>query len=233
MVVSDSDYHDHYCLWDYCRGRACGWSLHVASRDDGHPCSPDGSFWTLGYESRTGSDTVRPTHPFPLSRRGPALHLRHLDGRGRQIGHDVVLTGVPELDEVHWAYPVAFQSDGGLYLICTSELLDPTWDRLALVDSGRVVAVSSQKLRSGEVSRWSTVVSPSGRLRVFGDGPPGFTSYIVAPRNGGFDFSTPCSLRMAEVEGYLCWSYRTALNPSGQEAFVAAVYRAGQGFSVY
>jgi len=195
--------------------------------------SPDGSFWTLGYESRAGLDTVHLTHPFPLSRRGPALHLRHLDGRGRQIGHDVVLTGVPKLDEVNWAYPLGFRPDGGLYLLCSSELLDPTWDRLAFVDSGRVMAASTQKLRCGEVTRWGTVVSPSGRLRVFSDGPPRFASYIVAQRNGDFDFVTPCSLRMGEVPGHLYWSYRTALAPSGQDAFVAAVYRAGQGFSVY
>jgi hypothetical protein len=195
--------------------------------------SPDGSFWTLGYESRAGSDTVHLTHPFPLSRRGPALHLRHLDGRGRQIGHDVVLTGVPELDEVHWAYPLGFRPDGGLYLQCASELLDPVWDRLAFVDSGRVTVVSSQKLKCGEASRWRTVVSPSGRLRIFSDGPPRFASYIAAQRDRDFDFVNPCSLRMGEVAGYLHWSYRTALAASGQDAFVAAVYRAGQGFSVY
>jgi hypothetical protein len=145
----------------------------------------------------------------------------------------VVLTEVPELDEVHWAYLVGFQPAGGLYLQCASELLDPVWDRLAFVDSGRVAAVSSQKLKCGEVSRWRTVVSPSGRLRIFSDGPPRFASYIVTQRNGDFAFVTPCSLRMGEVPGYLSWSYRTALVPSGQDAFVAAVYRAGQGFSVY
>jgi hypothetical protein len=195
--------------------------------------SPDGSFWTLGYESRAGADTVRPTHPFPLSLRGPALHLCHLDGRGRQIANDIVLTGITELDEVNWAYPIGFRSDGGLYLLCSSELLDPTWDRIAFVDSGRVMAVSSRRLSCGEMDRWRSIVSPSGRLRVFSDGPPRFASYIVAKRDSDFDFVSPCSLRMGEVPGYLYWSYPRAVAPSGQDAFVAAVGRAERGFSLY
>jgi hypothetical protein len=195
--------------------------------------SPDGSFWTLGYESRAGADTVRPVHPFPLSRRGPALHLRHLDGRGRQIANDVVLTGITELDEVDWAYPIGFAPEGGLYLLCASELLDPTWDRLAFVDSGRVIAASSQKFTCGEVNRWRTVVSSPGRLRIFRDGTPRFASYIATKRDSDFDFVSPCSLGMGEVPGYLYWSYRTAVAPSGLDAFVAAVYRAGRGFSFY
>jgi hypothetical protein len=111
--------------------------------------------------------------------------------------------------------------------------LDPTWDKLVLVDSKGVLAITPEQLETGFIDRWHAVVSPTGLLRAFHGLHGKYCSFAVAPRNGVLEYVNQCSFGVDEAPSYMRWRYPWALAPSGQAAFVAAVYRVGRGFSVY
>jgi len=197
----------------------------------------DGTFWIVTLKSRTGAppDSPPPVHPFPLSRRGPAIHLRHLNGRGRHLGRDVVLTEVPELDEIDGADLTGFGPKGSFYLWCISGNLDPVWDCLALVDAAGVKAVSPRpatRTSGYPPVRFRVVVSPTGLLRVFDDFGSRHGSYLVRPVDGRLDI-TECRLAASETPTYLQWRGRHAFAPAGTDQFVAAIDRTGQDVSLY
>jgi hypothetical protein len=193
----------------------------------------DGTFWIVTLKSRAGAahDSVPLAHPFPLSRRGPAIHLRHLDGRGRQLGRDIVLTEVPELDEIDGVELIGFGPGGSLYLWCISGKLDPVWDLLALADSNGVKAVSPRLNKRGiaHVDRWRTVVSPSGRLRVFDC----VGNFLISHSNRRLTITSEYRFAGKEVPPHLLWRGRRALAPMGADKFLAAIDRTGQSMSLY
>jgi hypothetical protein len=193
--------------------------------------APDGTFWMLTAQGRFTH--MPPNQPGPLTRRGVLVRLRHLDGRGHKIGQDVTLNSTPGLEEVDWAYLLGFRPGGGLYLRCSSRLLDPTWDRLAIVDTQGVIAITPEQLETGYIDRWLTVVSRTGLLRSFHGLYGKYCSFAVAARNGVLEYVNQSALGVDEAPSCLRWRYPWALAPSGQDAFVSAVYREGRGFSVY